>query len=127
MDKFVKRTVSFSSETIDEETTKKKPKIVNRKYDESYNVTAADPEKKVQTLIVKHLKHLAEKMNSYFPKCDLQPMDWVRNPFSESIPFGHLPINEQEELIEMKMDRTLKLKFSETQLDHFWLSAHVSH
>ncbi|KAL4720550.1 hypothetical protein ACJJTC_001805 [Scirpophaga incertulas] len=36
MDKFVKRTVSFSSETIDEETTKKKPKIVNRKYDESY-------------------------------------------------------------------------------------------
>ncbi|KAL4713788.1 hypothetical protein ACJJTC_012305 [Scirpophaga incertulas] len=36
MDKFVKRTISFSSETIDEETTKKKPKIVNRKYDESY-------------------------------------------------------------------------------------------
>ncbi|KAL4719951.1 hypothetical protein ACJJTC_018071 [Scirpophaga incertulas] len=209
MDKFVKRTVSYSSETIDEETTKKKPKIVNRKYDESYvsygftycgdescptpkclvcgdilgnnsmvpsklirhlttkhpsvaqkdkeyfqrlkdqskkqanlmsssfktsnkaqkasyvianinaniltssdkiesfraklelwislatkgniemfqNVTAADPEKKVQTLIVKHLKHLAEKMNSYFPKCDLQPMDWSCPSSRQSIIF----------------------------------------
>lgn len=85
------------------------------------NVMAADPEKKVQVLIVKHLKLLAEKMNFYFPTRDLQPMDWVRNPFSENISFGHLPINEQEELIEMKTDRTLRFKFSETELDHFWL------
>ncbi|CAG4988636.1 unnamed protein product [Parnassius apollo] len=63
------------------------------------NVIAADIEQKVQALIVKHLKLLAEKMNFYFPKRDLQPMDWVRNPFSENIPFGHLPINEQEELM----------------------------
>ncbi|CAG4996917.1 unnamed protein product [Parnassius apollo] len=85
------------------------------------NVMAADPEKRVQALIVKHLKLLAEKMNFYFPKRDLQAMDWVRNPFSENIPFGHLPINEQEELMEMKTDRTLKLKFSETDLEQFWL------
>lgn len=40
MDKFVKRTVSLSSESNDSqedaESTKKKPKLVNRKYDESY-------------------------------------------------------------------------------------------
>ena len=82
---------------------------------------AADSEKKVQALIVKHLQLLGEKMNSYFSKCDLQPMDWVRNPFSDSISLGHLPINEQEEFMELKTDRTLKLKFSETELAHFWL------
>ncbi|CAG4943250.1 unnamed protein product [Parnassius apollo] len=85
------------------------------------NVMAADAEKKVQALIVKHLKLLAEKMNFYFPKRDLQSMDWVRNPFSENIPFGHLPMNEQEELMETKTDRTLKFKFSETDLEQFWL------
>ncbi|CAG4960017.1 unnamed protein product [Parnassius apollo] len=85
------------------------------------NVMAADIEQRVQALIVKHLKLLAEKMNFYFPKRDLQPMDWVQNPFSENIPFGHLPINKQEELMGMKTDRTLKLKFSETDLQHFWL------
>ncbi|CAG5042058.1 unnamed protein product [Parnassius apollo] len=35
------------------------------------NVIAADIEQKVQALIVKHLKLLAEKMNFYFPKRDL--------------------------------------------------------
>jgi hypothetical protein len=51
----------------------------------------------------------------------VQPMDWARNPFSDNIFLGHLPINEQEEFMKLKTDRTLKLKFSEVELAHFWL------
>lgn len=69
---------------------------------------------------MKHLELLGEKINSYFPRCDLQPMDSVRNPFSDSISLGHLRINEQEEFMELKTDRTLKLKFTEIELSHFW-------
>lgn len=33
-------------------------------------------QKKVQTMIVKHLELLAEKINFYFLKYDLQPINW---------------------------------------------------
>ncbi|XP_067123773.1 SCAN domain-containing protein 3-like [Centruroides vittatus] len=50
----------------------------------------------------------------------VEDIDWVCNPFvaiSES-----LPIHLQEELAELKADRTLKLKLLEVPLDTFWLT-----
>lgn len=52
------------------------------------NVMTADAEKRVQNFIGKHLKVLVEKITIRFPQCNLQPMDWIRNSFSNNIPLG---------------------------------------
>lgn len=85
------------------------------------NFMTIESEKKVQALIVKYVELLTEKINSYFPKCVLKPMDWIRNLFSNSISLGHLSINEQEIFMDLKNDRTIKLKFFKTELAYFWL------
>ena len=61
------------------------------------------------------LGSIRRKNDSYFSKCDLQLMDWVRNLFLGSIFIGHLPINEQEKFMELKTDRT----FSENRASTF--------
>lgn len=48
-------------------------------------------------------------------------MECVRNPFSDSNALGHLQVNEQDEFMELKTDRTIKLTFSGTELAQFWL------
>jgi hypothetical protein len=46
-------------------------------------------------------------------------LDWVRDPFGAV--GALLPLKAQEELIDIKADRTLRLQFHELSLDTFWL------
>lgn len=47
--------------------------------------------------------------------------DWVRNPFNPSLETTHLSLKEEEELAELKNDRTLQMKFNELELGEFWI------
>jgi hypothetical protein len=51
----------------------------------------------------------------------VEDFDWVCDPFGVLATF--LPLKAQEELMNVKADRTLQLKFHELSSDTFWLSA----
>ncbi|XP_067142494.1 protein FAM200A-like [Centruroides vittatus] len=79
----------------------------------------ASGNKMMMDLIKEHLQILQQRFKKYFGE-SVKDIDWVRNPFvaiSES-----LPIHLQEELAELKADRTLKLKLFEVPLNTFWLT-----
>ncbi|XP_023226698.1 zinc finger BED domain-containing protein 5-like [Centruroides sculpturatus] len=79
----------------------------------------ASGNKVMMDLIKEHLQILQQRFKKYFGD-SVEDIDWVRNPFvaiSES-----LPIHLQEELAELKADRTLKLQLLEVPLDTFWLT-----
>ncbi|XP_023240180.1 protein FAM200A-like [Centruroides sculpturatus] len=75
--------------------------------------------KVMMDLTKQHLQILQQRFKKYFGD-SVEDIDWVRNPFvaiSES-----LPIHLQEELAELKADRTLKLQLFEVPLDTFWMA-----
>jgi hypothetical protein len=46
--------------------------------------------------------------------------DWVRNPYSvSSAQPENMALREEEELCELKSDRTLKMRFTDLSLDKF--------
>ncbi|XP_064101050.1 protein FAM200B-like [Macrobrachium nipponense] len=75
-------------------------------------------------LITSHLESLAEKLDQYFPSLSSDLYDWVRNPFTEmsSNLQTLLNLQEEEEITELKCDRTLRIMFDEVPLDVFWIS-----
>ena len=75
-------------------------------------------------LIKKHLKTLEEKISFYFPSANTNSFDWVRDPYRSVVDKDtNLTLQEQEQLIELKEDCTLKLLHAALQLDSFWLTA----
>ncbi|XP_025411535.1 protein FAM200A-like [Sipha flava] len=57
-------------------------------------------------------------MTKYFPSLVFNEYDWVCNPFAiTSDVISHLV--EQEQLLELQSDRSLKLKFNELKLFQF--------
>jgi hypothetical protein len=59
-----------------------------------------------------------EKFMNCFEKC-VEDSSWASDPFG--VPPTLLPFKAQEELMDLTVDRTLKLKFCDLSLETFWL------
>ena len=73
-------------------------------------------------LIVTHLTQLYGKFEQYFSAesmADLEKKNWVRNPFASNIAELTLPVNEESQLLGLLSDGTLKVKFSQTNVNDF--------
>ena len=75
--------------------------------------------------ITTHLNKLLERFNDYFPEKQRDD-DWIRDPFGIDMESVTLPSNEESQLVELSCDRTLKKKFTEVSLSHFWCSTVMS-
>ena len=74
----------------------------------------------ISLLIINHLILLQNKINNYFPNLEIQDCDWIRNPFI-STDTRNLSLVEEEELTEIKNDRSLFMMYKESNLDRFWV------
>ncbi|KAJ3580661.1 hypothetical protein NHX12_034281 [Muraenolepis orangiensis] len=68
-----------------------------------------------------HLRSLLDKFNQYFLTENVEPFDWVRQPFT-NCSSNNLPSELEDALIELSSDRTLQASFASKTLDEFWLS-----
>ena len=65
---------------------------------------------------------MLNSLSKYFPAIYVDQYDWVRNPFVEfEACQRQFMLKEEEELVRVASDRTLKLKHAELNLDAFWL------
>ena len=80
--------------------------------------------KKNSGLISQHLQTLDERFNKYFPAETFAGFDWVRDPWNSCAleSAADLPMQAQEQLAEMREDRTLRMQFQDMALDTFWIS-----
>lgn len=72
------------------------------------------------SIIEGHLSELHVHFEKYFPE-NSDRFQWVRNPFSNDSP-SDFNTAEEEELIELSSDSSLKVKFSSMKLSTFWYS-----
>lgn len=74
-------------------------------------------------LAQQHLSLLRQKFHQYFYCFNTEKYDWIRNPFAANAinSTEELPLQIREEFAELSNDMTLKLFFSEAQLDAFWI------
>ena len=73
--------------------------------------------------IIHHLAQLSQKFDYYFPE-DPRPGNlWILNPFAVDSAASDvaLPVELENELVELSEDRALKLKYQEVDLTLFWI------
>jgi hypothetical protein len=70
----------------------------------------------------KHLSELGVQLCRYFPKTD-DTNNWIRYAF-HALPPVHLPISEQESLIEIATSSSVKIEFNQKPLTDFWIGLH---
>jgi hypothetical protein len=86
-----------------------------------FSLVAATNKKYILPLILNHLDALHNQISHCFPSLVVEEYDWIRNPFVAIHPSIQLSLEEEEELIDIFSDRTLKLKHSEDDLTSFWI------
>lgn len=98
--------------------------IDNCKYDQFPNLklfldtTSSTVNEDLKSDIKCHLQNLSAALRNYFPEISPQ-WNWVNNPFANHS-VDHLPISDQEELIDISCNSRLKSCFAEQSLGDFW-------
>nr|CAH7732526.1 unnamed protein product [Callosobruchus chinensis] len=80
-------------------------------------------EPSIKIIFTQHLSSLSKHFDNYFLE-NLEQYDWIRNPF-QSTSSSTLSTVEEELLIELSCDSSLKLQYDKDKLLEFWIS--VSH
>ncbi|KAM4748802.1 zinc finger BED domain-containing protein 5-like [Rhinophrynus dorsalis] len=96
---------------------------------EMFPLTFARKNKEIIKQISDHLATLEQKIERYFPNLNVVLYDWIRNPFSElaNRSDGQFSLQEEEELIAIRHDRSLEIKYHELSLDTFWIIVSGEH
>lgn len=74
--------------------------------------------------ITAHLRELAAQLRRYFPESDSSD-SWIRHPFTD-VP-ASLSASEQESLIDITTDGSLKMEFNQKSLSDFWIGLCTEH
>ena len=77
--------------------------------------------KEIVPLVIQHLKSLQEQIENYFPTVSTKNYIWVRNPILPLDTYCNSNFKEEEELIDIYNDGSIKLLHSKMALDEFWI------
>jgi len=81
----------------------------------------------LRDIVAEHLECLERQLHHYFPSLDISKKDWIRHPFGQDLDLSELTLEEKEELIEVKTDRTLQLRMPTLSLSDFWMIIEREH
>ncbi len=73
------------------------------------------------TLFTEHLSQLTDWFAKYFPEDQTEKFAWIQDPFHVEAP-KEFTSQEEETLIELSCDKSLKAKFACLDLTEFWIS-----
>lgn len=75
----------------------------------------------LMALFTEHLSKLTEWFSKYFAYDDVEKFAWIQDPFHAQAPPGFTS-QDEESLIELSCDSSLKTRFTSSDLVEFWLS-----
>ena len=75
----------------------------------------------MKSIFEEHLSQLITWFEKYFQNDNIDKFAWIQDPFNASAP-SEFTAAEEENLIELSCDNTLKTKFSSMELTEFWIS-----
>ena len=68
-----------------------------------------------------------ESIDKYFPDLDISEYDWINDPFDKNISLTEFSLEEEEELTEIRNNRTLLSKYKNVPLNEFWIHVEKIH
>jgi zinc finger BED domain-containing protein 5/7/8/9 len=75
----------------------------------------------MKSIFVDHLSQLVIWFEKYFQNENIDKFSWIQDPFNSTAP-SEFTSTEEESLIELSCDNSLKTKFSSMDLTKFWIS-----
>lgn len=78
--------------------------------------------------MTEHLRNMSHTLREYFPEPN--PNDrWIRNPFScpDIEKISSLSEEEQDQLVDLSSNGSMKPTFNDKKIIHFWLTACPDH
>ncbi|XP_050064195.1 protein FAM200A-like [Aphis gossypii] len=81
----------------------------------------------IMTFIMEHLTALEESIDKYFLNLDISEYDWINDPFDKNMCLTEFSLEEEEELAEIRNNRTLLLKYKNVSLNEFWIQVEKIH
>ncbi|XP_070584365.1 SCAN domain-containing protein 3-like [Erythrolamprus reginae] len=88
-----------------------------------------EPEPSFSQLVHDHLSQLSEEFERYFPttKDPRTRKEWIRNPFVNKPGESTLSVLEEDQLIEIANDGSLKSMFETSNLPTFWIKVQAEY
>lgn len=74
----------------------------------------------MKSIFVDHLSQLVIWFEKYFQNENIDKFSWIQDPFNSTAPSEFIS-TEEESLIELSCDNSLKTKFSSMDLTKFWI------
>jgi hypothetical protein len=75
----------------------------------------------IKTMFEGHLSQTMIWFEKYFQNKNFDKFAWIQDPFNTSAP-SEFTSAEEENLIELSCDNSLKARFGSTELTEFWIS-----
>lgn len=79
----------------------------------------------IKSIFQDHLLHLNNWFEKYFKNENIDRFTWIQDPFNAYAPFDFTSA-EEENLIELSCDNSLKAKFGRMELTEFWISTKMN-